>query len=168
MGFGSSSFRYYASDEYHDYPPKVIVWEFLPQHNHNGEDTSKSFRQMIPAIYGACKPEDALATYEGEITQLEFDILADMKNKPLKDTYIYMEVHNPEERNLKLEILYADGEADDVNLTRNTRIANNGKYYFEPSDRKPLFFHVVTDKAEGQISARICSYPAKPEMAEKK
>lgn len=159
-GFGSSSFRYYASDEYQEHPPKVVVWEFLTQHNYNASDADSSFRQMIPALYGACDPKDAVATYDGEIKSTKVDFFDKLKNTPLKDTYLYLEATNPEGRSLQVEILYADGEADMINMSRNTRMTNNGKYYLEMPDNTPLFMNLITDKPEGNLHARLCRYPA--------
>lgn len=161
-GFGSSPSRYFASDLYRSHPPRIIAWEFLPQHNYNNQETANFFREMIPAIYGACDAKSALAQYSAPIKSEVTTILPGNEKLSLKDSYLYLDVSNPTERNLKLEILYADGNADQVDLTRSTRAENNGKYYFELShgtDNKPLFFHLVTDTTQGQVTARICHYP---------
>jgi alginate biosynthesis protein AlgX len=160
-GFGSSAFRYYASDEYHKNPPKIVIWEFLTQHNFNAVDAKNSFRQMIPAIQGACKKEQALIEFDTRINSFKTDFFKEMVGKNLKDSYLYIEATEPEGRSLRLEILYEDGEADAVDMSRNTRMSNNGKYYFELQDNTPLFFHLITDKAEGHFHARLCHYPQK-------
>jgi hypothetical protein len=164
-GFGASALRYYASDVYHAHPPKIIVWEFLSQHDFNNPEAQAAFRQMLPAIEGACAQKEALATYSGEVTNIKTEIFNAMINKPLENTYIYLEVTNPEGRHLETQILYTDGSADKIDLTRSTRAADNGKYYLDldgTDDRKALFFHIITDKPSGHIAARLCRYSATP------
>lgn len=160
-GFGASAYRYYASEEYHEHPPTVVIWEFLPQHNYNNAESLNAFRQMIPAVHGACTKDKALAEYTGAITGPQtafFDKIADTS---LKDTYLYLEVKNPAARDLRIDILYRNGNADQVDLTRTTRIGNNGKYYLELGDSgndHALYVHLVTDKPEGNMTARLCPY----------
>jgi alginate biosynthesis protein AlgX len=163
-GFGSSSYRYYASDEYRANPPKFVVWEFLPQHEYNSDISLAAFRQMIPAVYGACGEKDASALYQSTITEEKLNIFNKIDEKSLKNAYLYMEVAEPAERSLKVELLYANGEADQVDLTRSTRAPNNGKYFLE-LDAKPdqslLFLRLLTDRPQGQVKARLCQYPVK-------
>ena len=167
-GFSSSSYRYYASEEYHEHPPRIIVWEFLPQHNYNNTESMNGFRQMIPAIYGACKKDAALADYSGNITQGQTEFFNKIKTVPLKNTYLYLDVTDPKERSLQMEALYTNGDTEQVELTRTTRLENNGKYFFElgsPENNNALFFHIITDTPRGHMTARICPYP--PIIAEK-
>ena len=161
-GFGESADRYYASDLYHKNPPKIIAWEFLPQHNYNNAESQNDFRQMIPAVYGECTAQSALAQQTAAISGTNTAILPGTSKISLKDSYLYLNVTEPAERSLKLEILYADGNADQVDLTRSTRTENNGKYFFELSngnETKALFFHLVTDTPKGKVTARLCHYP---------
>jgi alginate biosynthesis protein AlgX len=161
-GFGSSSYRYFASDEYRAHPPKIVVWEFLPQHDYNNAESLNAFRQMIPAVYGACRKDRALADFFGEITQKKTEFFSKIKDQSLKNTYLYLEATNPKERTLSVEILYKNGNADRVDLTRSSRMANNGKYYLELGnalENNAMFFHLITDIPQGHLSARLCQYP---------
>jgi alginate biosynthesis protein AlgX len=161
-GFGSSPYRYFSSDEYKSAPPKFVVWEFLPQHQYNSGESALSFRQMIPAVYGACNENEAMATYSRDIASAETSVFSEAKNKPLGNSYLYMEVTNPVERNLKVNVLYGDGNADQVDLTRSTRAENNGKYYLDlskTSSQPMVFFNLITDRPQGHINARLCHYP---------
>lgn len=160
-GFGSSAFRYFSSSEYKQAPPKFIVWEFLPQHAYNTDKSAVDFRQMIPAVYGACGEKEAIATDSRDIKATETPILHQADNQSVKNSYLYMEVTDPVERSLKVNILYGDGNADVVDLTRSTRAENNGKYYLDLGNatRPIVFTHVVTDKPSGHVTARFCHYP---------
>ena len=165
-GLGASSYRYYASDEYHSHPPKILIWEIIPSSSYNDHDATDAFRQMIPAIHGACSPKETLATYSTDITSLKtkfFDFRKKMNKSPnLRDTYLYFELTDPVDRqDLKMQILYANGDADDVKMTRTTYAANNGKYFLEmgiTTDQPPMFFNLVTDKPQGHFNIRICPY----------
>jgi alginate biosynthesis protein AlgX len=160
-GFGGSALRYFASDEYRQHPPKVVLWEFIYTHNVNKQDSLDSFRQMIPAVEGPCDAKNAVASWSGDIAAATTDFLDKARGIPLKNTYLYMEVTGPTERQLNLQILYSDGNADDLDMTRSTRIGNNGKYYLELADNTPapaLYFRLATDKAKGHLDARLCRY----------
>jgi alginate biosynthesis protein AlgX len=168
-GFGESSVRYYASDEYRQHPPKIVVWEFFPQHNYNNEEAMVAFRQMLAAIKGACGRPDALAGWTGSLRNGETDIFGDTSKIPLQNSRLYLETKNAASPgNLVLDILYADGEIDNADLTRSQREADNGRYFYSLGEKTPapaLFFHLISDKPGTRMTARLC--PAAPRMAEK-
>lgn len=161
-GFGASSYRYYASKAYHKYPPKIILWEFLSQHNYNSTLSENGFRQIIPAIQGACSEKEAIAKFSGDIIGTTTEFFNGIKDLPLKNIYLYLEVKEPVDRNLQIKILYTDGNADNIDLSRSTFIVNNGKYYLEMggiTDKPAMFFRIETDKPQGHLMARLCRYP---------
>lgn len=158
-GFGGSAYRYFASDEYHEHPPKIVLWEFLAQHNYNSPESRDAFRQMIPAVYGPCAEKDALAAYSGAAASSKITFFEKGK-QPLKHAYLTFSLTDPAERELRLQILYADGNADDVKLTRSTLLPNNGRYYLDLSSAAPaLYFRLVTNAPRGRLDARLCRYP---------
>jgi alginate biosynthesis protein AlgX len=166
-GFGSSSFRYYASDEYRNQPPKVVVWEFLPQHNYNNAESLASLRQMIPAIYGACERTAALASYKGPIAGEKADVFDKLPGDKIRNAYLYLHLADPADRAFRIEILYGNGDADQVELTRSTRAANNGKYFLEidRDNERILSAKIITAPGRGMLDALLCPYPTK--VAEK-
>ncbi len=161
-GFGASAYRYFSSEEYRVHPPKIVIWEFLPHHDYNDNESTNAFRQMIPAIHGACSKAQASAQFDGNLTKTQTDVLTQLAGQSLKDSFLYLDVTNPTERTLKVEILYKDGNADQIDLTRSIRNKNNGEYYLELSDntdKQALFFRIVTDTPRGHLTARLCQYP---------
>lgn len=189
--FSGASLVFYATDEFHEHPPKILLWEFL---SHHIFDDYLGFRQMLPAINGACSADDALAEAELKVSKtplgmwdknlseddsangpvpqnrgqdkkktefyetVVFDNL-DLKKIPGKGSFLYLEVTNPETRLLKAGILYANGDAEEVDLSRSLRVDNNGKYYllFNPDiDQDLLMIQIETEKLQGDIKARIC------------
>jgi alginate biosynthesis protein AlgX len=160
-GFGSSALRYFASDGYIQNPPKLVIWEFLAQHNYNASDSMDDFRQIIPAVWGNCGKDKALATFSSGITKTETDLDTFMK-APMHNAYLYLEATNPNERTLQLEILYANGEGTITNLSRDKKIENNGKYFYLLDAAKgadPLYIRLITDTLEGQYEAALCPAP---------
>lgn len=158
--FDGASVIYYASDEFQNTPPKIIIWEFL---SHHIFEEPLSFRQMIPAIKGACSEDKALMKSEIEITDTETTIFDNMEKIKINDGkhFMYLEVTAPEERNLQIGVLYKNGDIDSADITRSRRTSNNGKYYleFNPDiDQPPLLVQVLTDKPIGHIKARLCKY----------
>lgn len=166
-GFGTSSFVYFASEEYHRNPPRVIVWEFLPQHDHNETESLQAFRQMLPAIEGACPAKGALAHYDGPVSGGETSPFKNMPQGSLKNTYLYLHFRDPEERKLKVQVLYESGDAEEVEMTRPAVEESDGKYFLElgHGDQRALALRVATEPARGSLDARLCAYPV--DMAEK-
>lgn len=174
---------FYATDEFHDHPPKIMIWEFLSHHNFNDDI---GFRQILPAIDGVCGEDEALATAEmmmtpppGTVVSTEGSVAApavlpgqkvpmydyvvfddlDAGKIPGKGSYLYLDVTKPEIRKLRVGVLYANGDAEEVKITRSLRVDNNGKYYlqFNPDiDQDLMLVQIETDRPEGQIKASIC------------
>jgi len=170
--FSGSSLVFYAMDEFHNHPPKIIIWEFLAHHDF---DDYVGFRQIIPAIEGACTDEEALAVttinLEGAFPASEakakdaplHDVLVfeDLEDQqiPGKGSYLYLEATEPNEQKMQVGILYANGDAEEVDISRSRRVDNNGKYYlqFDPAiEQNLLMIQIGTNKPQGMIKARIC------------
>ncbi len=230
-GFAGSSLLFYASDEFHEHTPKIVIWEFL---SHHIFDDYIGFRQMLPAIYGACSEQEALAVattkivppvgyvdpnFIGPMQPVAVDPAAavpavapvvpvaggvvdpnapvmlaatmDEYGPPLpstakkknrlseemheslvfenldtkaispQDSYLYIEVTAPESRLLEIGVLYANGDAEEIDVSRSRRAENNGKYYleFNPDFVDPVVMvQIETDKPQGDVKARICKY----------
>lgn len=203
-GFGGAGVVFFATDEFQDYPPKVLIWEFLSHHTF---ENSVAFRQMIPAIEGKCTPEETLASAEKtfappalppsvntpaatvapsapaknrreihfgpylpnekvrrKVERLKevvfFDNLDD-RNVTAQGHYLYVEVTQPESRSLKIGVLYDNGEAEEIDVSRSIRAQNNGKYYLEFDQKysgKVIMAQIATDQPGGHIKAQICKY----------
>lgn len=192
--FSGSPLLFYSTDEFHEHPPKILFWEFLSHHNF---DDYIGFRQMLPAIEGSCKDEEALAVGEATINvpvsemvpeqpplkplaegmfgppapvdpnarmptkMFEVVVMDGMETKHIKakDSYLVVDATAPENRKINISILYANGDAETVNVSRSRRAENNGRYFLEfgeEFDQELMLLQVETDKPEGHVKAKIC------------
>lgn len=205
--FSGSSLLFYSTDEFHEHPPKILIWEFLSHHNF---DDYEGFRQMVPAIMGPCKGDDVLASKELTIQVPQYTIDQDFeriedqiidvshltgeenaselrrmqkRNKALqesvmhevmvfddlegqhilaKDSYLAIEVKNPENRMINIGTLFSTGNAEEVSVSRSRRAENNGRYFweFDPKEEGELIMlQIETNKPQGTIKANICKKP---------
>tara|TARA_B100001989_G_scaffold253144_1_gene238402 strand:- start:2179 stop:3768 length:1590 start_codon:yes stop_codon:yes gene_type:complete len=201
--FSGSSLLFYSTDEFHEHPPKILIWEFLSHHNF---DDYVGFRQMVPALEGPCTGDDVLATKEItidvpqyvidqdferikddliDLTQFteeqaselrrakkrnaalreslmhEVLVFEDLEDKHIKakDSYLMIEVKNPENRLVNIGMLFSTGNAEEVDVSRSRRAENNGRYFweFDPKEEGELIMlQIETNKPQGTIKANIC------------
>ena len=194
-GFSGAGILFFSSNEFHEHPPKILLWEFLAHHDFNDY---VGFRQMLPAIEGPCSDKDALAISDDLVLNVPkeerkpnmpamlplkkgvfgppspinpkarvpkkmyekvfIDHLED-KHIRARDSYLQIDVTDPEDRELRISTLYANGDADTIDVTRSRRAKNPGRYYidFNPDiDQELMLMQIETDKPVGKIKARIC------------
>ena len=201
--FSGSSLLFYSTDEFHEHPPKILIWEFLSHHNFGDY---VGFRQMVPALEGPCTGDDVLATKEItidvpqyvidqdferikddliDLTQFteeqaselrrakkrnaalreslmhEVLVFEDLEDKHIKakDSYLMIEVKNPENRLVNIGMLFSTGNAEEVDVSRSRRAENNGRYFweFDPKEEGELIMlQIETNKPQGTIKANIC------------
>ncbi|MBK9586583.1 MAG: hypothetical protein KA099_12005 [Alphaproteobacteria bacterium] len=220
-GFGGAGVVFFASDEFQDHPPKILIWEFLSHHTF---EDAPAFRQMLPALNGACKTEEAVVSAEldfkapappqapvdpaaipvavpvdpatgqpvpavtteavavkpaplaeygpflptkrkpkntAPMKEIRFFEALDTQNIMAKGHYLYLEVTAPESRLVKIGVLYDNGEAEEIDVSRSLRAQNNGKYYLEFDQNYPgkvIMVQAATDKPDGHLKAQICKY----------
>lgn len=218
-GFGGAGVVFFASDEFQQHPPKILIWEFLSHHTF---EDAPAFRQMLPALNGACKAEEAVVTAEldfkapapavpevvpaavpavapidpatgqpvavaepvvvkpvpveeygpflptkrkprnkAPMKEIRFFETLDTQNIMAKGHYLYLEVTAPESRLVKIGVLYDNGEAEEIDVSRSLRAQNNGKYYLEFDQNYPgkvIMVQAATDKPDGHLKAQICKY----------
>lgn len=221
-GFGGAGVIFFASDEFQGFPPKILIWEFLSHHTF---EDPPAFRQMLPAINGACKSEESVVTAELDfkapappeppaatvpaaapadapidpatgkpVAAAPVEVVAkpavvealgpflpstkkkkiivpmkeimffenlDSNNITAKGHYLYLELTAPESRLVKIGVLYDNGEAEEIDVSRSLRAQNNGKYYLEFDQNYPgkvVMVQASTDKPDGHLKAQICKY----------
>lgn len=181
-GFGGSAISWFSSDDFRTHPPKIVIWEFLAHHDF---EDFRTFRQIVPAIGGACSSSDAVATFDADLSgpAMPMRPLPEEEGDDDKDArmtlttlfggldkkisapsghFLYLEATQPIERRVRVGILYSNGDAEEIDLTRSRRTPNNGKYFLaldESQGAIPLLIELGTDRNEGKISARLCSRP---------
>ena len=171
-GFSGAAHTFFGTDEFQNHPPKILIWEFLSHHQF---DDYAGFRQMLPAIEGGCSNEEALFASDNleinipdaEIDELqsvmhEFIFMDYLEDKHVRalDSYLELNVVEPENRRLQVSVLYANGDADTIDVSRSRRAKNEGKYFIDFNDdidEELMLIQIETDKPLGKIEAKLCS-----------
>ena len=153
---------YVLTGQYDTQKPKVALWELSA---HYGLDQDELFREMIPAIYGDCSDEEAIATASG---QLEADqegtvILKDLAAKSIfsRNYFVSLELENKDIREIAIHFVHDGDKKDKVKLERSVRNfpENPGKFYSELHYNidKPLKEVRLQAEAKGSAyKAKIC------------
>ncbi len=155
--------NYILSNHYNRAKPKLIIWELSA---HYGLDQKSTFREVIPALYGACKPEEAVIMTDGQSKSKKVKIFDNLGERKLfsYNYYIYMKLEDDEHRDFKIEFLHEGDEKDIFDIERSERNfdENNGNFYVELKDglSEPLKSVTIRTKTPlGKYSARICKVP---------
>jgi alginate biosynthesis protein AlgX len=154
---GLSPYIYLASDEYRQHPPKVIIWELPSNYNYNSTLSHAGFRQVLSAIDGGCGDKTAVARWSGNLDAHQTSIFDGIQKIPLQDTYLYVEASGVMPGPLKAEILYGDGEADEIDMT-GSRSRTGNRYYLElrGAAAPAQFVHLSGQSPGASLVARLC------------
>lgn len=116
---------------------------------------------LTAADYGPQLPNAKKRRQKAQLHELVFLNGLEKKNITPKNSYLYLEVKSPENRLLKIGALYANGDAEEIDVSRSRRAENNGKYYLEFNrdiDAPLMLLQIATDKPVGTVKARVCQY----------
>jgi alginate biosynthesis protein AlgX len=165
-GYDSSLETYLLSEEYTKHKPKFLLYEFwfFPY-----GQTLHSFRRIIPSIYGACNPTNAVAN--GPTVPLLTGKLRPVIYTPgtagVKGSskYVYMKLSDDKILKFNTILTYDDGQTETVPVERSGRFKNNdGRYFLELNDKYTsnlLSVAIQTQTTtQSKVTARICNVPA--------
>ncbi|MEZ0226304.1 MAG: hypothetical protein ACAH83_17240 [Alphaproteobacteria bacterium] len=158
-GAGVSPYTYFASDEYRRHPPKIVIWEIPSNYNYNNPAAYAAFRQTLSAIEGGCGDKAALASWSGDIDGNEMNVFSGMEKIPLQNAYLYLEARGSSTASLRTEILYGDGEADEIDMAGSPGASESRRYYLDMNRATAApaqFLHIVSDRPGGSLVARLC------------
>jgi alginate biosynthesis protein AlgX len=137
--------------------PRVLLWESPDIYSFN---MPVLWRQVIPALAGACSEADALASSRVPLaatTPLLSNISAPVTGG--KD-YLYLHSDSAALTSFTLTLTYADGQQEKVEMERTTRAPNHGHYYLELNPAYSTTLTAVSlsapAPASGQITTRLC------------
>lgn len=156
-GIDEALVNYLSTSSFAEKRPAFIIWETPDLYSFNGQ--GYMWRQMVPAAEGACNDVSALAVASQPFTPSTtlFDNL-DLKINPSHD-FIYLETDSKSAAKLTLHISYMDGTAEDVALTRTTKVENSGRFFLQLNSTRSNLRGVslsTTSPASGLITARLC------------
>lgn len=143
--------------------PKFVLWEELPYYNYND---SNAYRQLIPAIYGECSKEQAVASAEFSFdpahTQFSLDVPAGT-GVAGKDYFVFVSTPVLDLNKFTLELDQADGDGEWNTIDRSDHFDNTGRFFFELNDELAAPLTRITigslPALQGSLEIRLCRYP---------
>ncbi len=153
---------YVLNGQYAAQKPKVALWELSA---HYGLDQDELFREIIPAIYGDCTDEEAVAIASGQLeaNQEGTVVLKDLAAKSIfsRNYFVSLELENRDIREIAIHFIHDGDKKDKVKLERSVRNfpENPGHFYSELHYNidKPLKeVRLQTEAKGGTYKAKIC------------
>ncbi len=131
-GFDSSLLQYLSSKEFHDHPPKVIVWEFATHY----DLAQKSFyRQAMPLVDNGCEGQKAVLQNDVKLHNGATEILVNGKNQLLNlqgnQYQVDLTFSDPSVKTLKATIWYLNGRRENLKLEQSAAADTGGRYVFQ-------------------------------------
>jgi alginate biosynthesis protein AlgX len=131
-GFDSSLLQYLSSKEFHDHPPKIIVWEFATHY----DMAQKSFyRQAMPLVDNGCEGQKAVLTNDVKLHNGATEILVNGKNQLLNlqgnQYQVDLTFSDPSVKTLKATIWYLNGRRENLKLEQSAAADTGGRYVFQ-------------------------------------
>ncbi len=150
--------------------PRVVLWEALSHYDFN-EGGSK-FRQLIPAIYGECKKENAVLSREFHLdgnTQPLILQVPKEKNIQGKKYFLFINTSSKDVVKFTLDLDHADGDGEWITIDRTDHFTSTGRFFLELNDElsAPLTSVTISNmpEARGTMEVRLCQSPEGEEEA---
>lgn len=158
----NSIVSYTSSPDFVKTHPPFLFWEAPGIYDLN-KDTSKFFRQIIPAIHGDCGEGKAVASGKLQIENGRGGILlqADTARKIFgKNYYLFLESSSRALAKFTLELDYEDGDGEWFTVDRSEHFNNTGRFFVELIDEIESPLVKVTleqpSNVNADVTARIC------------
>ena len=131
-GFDSSLLQYLSSKEFHDHPPKIIVWEFATHY----DMAQKSFyRQAMPLVDNGCDGQKAVLTNDVKLHNGATEVLVNGKNQLLdlrgSNYQVDLTFSDPSVKTMKATIWYLNGRRENLKLEQSAAADTGGRYVFQ-------------------------------------
>ena len=166
--FRGSIANYVLTGQYAQTKPKVIIWELSA---HYGLDQKQTFREIIPALYGACSDANSVVSTRGDLKPDETVLLDNLEEKNISASgyYLFLALSDKDIRDFKIAFAYNDREEEDafkVERSAKNFPENNGAFFVELRSAIVESLQSVTikkgkDKIRGSYNAKICRVPGR-------
>lgn len=127
---------YVSSPAFEKAKPPFIIWE-MPSLIDISQSALVMFRQIIPATYGVCTPENTLATNHVSIKQgkpAPLLKLNDDTHVSGNQYYLFVGTPNLGLAKFTLKFEYKGGDGDWFTVDRSEHFENTGRFFVELSD----------------------------------
>ena len=153
---------YTSSPQFDKMKPPFLIWEAPGNYDLN-KDTSKFFRQIIPATHGICDKKHAIATAEMQVTAGKGGPLLKLdaaKKVSGHSYYIVLTSSNNGMAKFTLQMDYDDGDGEWFTVDRSEFFKNHGRFFVELTDEIESALTSVTiegmDNLNTNLTARVC------------
>ncbi|MEZ5583494.1 MAG: hypothetical protein R3F37_12805 [Candidatus Competibacteraceae bacterium] len=154
-----------ASPQFEETDTRFMLWE-APAYSNFNRGSSSAFRQIIPAVYGPCTADTAVAS--GRITVRQGEPSGPLAVDPAlavsgKDYYLYLSTPNRALAQFTVKIDYADGDFEWFAIDRTERFPNWGRFFIEFSeDIESTVSRIALSglpQLNAELEAHICRAP---------
>jgi alginate biosynthesis protein AlgX len=119
-------------------PPKYVVWE-NPAYNRLDEEGGTYFRQIIPAVYGACSGDTRLLEKTVHVDRAASATIAITGSPDVLGHRFYfaLQASASDIRTLSLELNHEGGDGETFAIARSDRLPPSDRFFVEVSDDIP-------------------------------
>ncbi|WP_455769156.1 alginate O-acetyltransferase [Metapseudomonas otitidis] len=132
-GFDSALLQYMSSPEFHEHPPKIIIWEFATHY----DMAQKSFyRQALPLVNNGCEGQPAVMHRKVRMKPGANEVFVNGQNQPIKDIrggdyQVDLTFSDPTVHESKATVWYLNGRRENFKIEQSDRVDTGGRYAFE-------------------------------------
>ncbi|MBT8768150.1 alginate O-acetyltransferase [Metapseudomonas boanensis] len=132
-GFDSALLQYMSSQEFHDNPPKVLIWEFA---THYDLAQQSFYRQAVPLVNNGCEGRPVALKNRVKLKPGANEVLVNGKEQPLRDLrgrdyLVDLTFSDPAVHESKATIWYLNGRRENFKIEQSDRVDTGGRYVFE-------------------------------------
>ncbi|GLU40916.1 alginate O-acetyltransferase [Pseudomonas sp. NBRC 100443] len=166
-GFDSSLLAYLTSKEFHDKPPKILVWEFATHY----DMAQKSFyRQAMPLVANGCAEQKAVLSRKVKLHAGRNEVLLNSAALPIRSGSYTADVtySDPGIHELKNTVWYMNGRREQLKIEQSKAVDTGGRYVFELRNDEDwpdqqflsLEIEAPDDMPAGlEVEAKLCQTP---------
>ncbi len=132
-GFDSALLQYMSSQEFHEKPPKILIWEFA---THYDLDQASFYRQAVPLVNNGCAGRPAVMKNTVTLKPGANQILVNGENQPLRDLrggdyQVDLTFSDPSVHKSEATLWYLTGRRENFKIEQSDRAGTDGRYVFE-------------------------------------
>lgn len=173
-GFDSALLQYMSSQDFHDNPPKVLIWEFA---THYDMAQQSFYRQAVPLVNNGCEGRPVALKNKVKLHTGANEVVVNGKGAPLRDLrggdyQVDLRFSDPSVHEAKATLWYLNGRRENFKLEQSDRVDTGGRYVFElRNDPDWADLNLLAVEIHGpeqmpqdlSVEVSVCARPAKGE-----
>ncbi|WP_152225521.1 alginate O-acetyltransferase [Pseudomonas sp. SCB32] len=166
-GFDSSMLAYMTSQEFHDKPPKILIWEFA---THYDMALKSFYRQAMPLVDNGCAGGTPALSRKVKLHAGSNEVLVNSGALPIRSGSYTADVtySDPGVHELKNTVWYMNGRREQLKIEQAKSVDTGGRYVFELRNDEDwsnqqflsLEIEAPDDMPAGlEVEAKLCQTP---------